>query len=129
MSDVFKPGELFVYVNGNRWELGVVKRENNSGDGYFCWYHRGDTAANTPVRCMHKLANAGWTHIDQRMDALRDMCAELYQYVVDACPDECRYRDECESESNRGAHGLPLVCVAYSILSEKLRDLGVKVSK
>ena len=125
----FKVGELFVYTNGDRWELGVVKRENNSGDGYFCWYHRGDTAANTPTRCMHKLANAGWTHIEQQMDDLRDMCAELYPYVGETCPEECKYREECESESNRGTDGFPLMCIAYNELFEKLRNFGVEVAQ
>ena len=58
MSDEFEPGELFIYVNGDRYELGKVKRPNNDGTGYFCWYHCGETAANTPTRCMHKLQNA-----------------------------------------------------------------------
>ena len=61
----FENGELFVYVNGDRWELGMVKRPNNTGDGYFCWYSLGDTAANTPTELMHKLANAGFTHIER----------------------------------------------------------------
>lgn len=67
MVDKFEPGELFVYTNGNRWELGMVKRPG-SGDGYFCWYSRGDTAAFTPTSCMHKLSNAGFTHIEQILD-------------------------------------------------------------
>lgn len=66
MADKYESGELFVYMNGDHWELGQVKRENNTGDGYFCWYSTGDTAANTPVRCMHKLANAGWSHIERK---------------------------------------------------------------
>ena len=60
----FSRGELFVYVNGDCWELGMVKRPNNTGDGYFCWYSTGDTAANTPTRCMHKLANHGLTKVE-----------------------------------------------------------------
>lgn len=64
-DDRYEPGELFVYMNGDHWELGQVKRENNTGDGYFCYYSLGDTAANTPLRCMHKLANAGWSHIER----------------------------------------------------------------
>lgn len=67
MGIKFEPGELFVYTNGNRWELGMVKRPGN-GDGYFCWYSRGDTAAFTPTSCMHKLSNAGFTHIEQLLD-------------------------------------------------------------
>jgi hypothetical protein len=53
----FKPGELFIYVNGDRYEVGKVKKENYTGDGYFCWYNTGETAANTPVDCMHKITN------------------------------------------------------------------------
>ena len=68
----YKDGELFVYTNGDRWELGKVKRPNNDGSGYFCWYSTGDTAANTPVECMHKLANAGWSRIEGEFDGVRD---------------------------------------------------------
>ena len=67
MSETYENGELFVYTNGDRWELGMVKRPG-SGDGYFCWYSRGDTAAFTPTSCMHKLSNAGFTHIEQMLD-------------------------------------------------------------
>lgn len=63
-NERFTEGELFVYVNGDRWELGMVKRPNNTGDGYFCWYSTGDTAANTPVDYMHKLANHGFTKME-----------------------------------------------------------------
>ena len=51
----FKEGELFVYINGDKAEIGKVKRENNTGDGYFCYYHEGETTANTPLECMYKL--------------------------------------------------------------------------
>ena len=53
----FKEGEIFVYINGDRFELGKVKKPNYTGDGYFCWYHEGQTTANTPTDCMHKLIN------------------------------------------------------------------------
>ena len=65
MSETYEPGELFVYMNGDHWELGEVKSANNTGTGYFCWYSTGDTAANTPTSHMHKLANAGWSHIER----------------------------------------------------------------
>ncbi|MBR3387507.1 MAG: hypothetical protein IKG84_04665 [Bacteroidales bacterium] len=68
MTETYEPGELFVYTNGDCWELGMVKGPNNSGDGYFCWYSRVDTAVNTPTSRMHKLANAGITHIEQLLD-------------------------------------------------------------
>ena len=52
----FKPGELIIYRNGERYEIGKIKRITN--DGAFVWYHEGDTAAKTPFDCMHKLTNA-----------------------------------------------------------------------
>ena len=61
-----------MYTNGDRWELGKVKRPNNDGSGYFCWYSTGDTAANTPVECMHKLANAGWSRIEGELGKMGD---------------------------------------------------------
>lgn len=60
---------------------------------------------------------------------LREACAELYPYVGETCPEECKYRDECESDSNRGTDGFPLMCVAYNELFEKLRNLGVEVAQ
>ena len=54
----FEIGEYFIYVNGDRYELGKVKRPNNTGDGYFCYYHEGSTCSNTPTRVMHKLFNS-----------------------------------------------------------------------
>lgn len=63
-SETYQPGELFVYVNGDRWELGQVKRSAGD-DTYFCYYSMGDTAACTHVDNMHKLANAGWSHIER----------------------------------------------------------------
>ena len=54
----FEDGELFVYINGDKAEIGKVKRKKNTGDGYFCYYHEGETAANTPLGCMCKLVNS-----------------------------------------------------------------------
>ena len=63
-GDEFRPGELFVYVNGDRWELGQVKSKARD-DAYYCWYSTGDTAACTPVENMRKLANAGRSHVER----------------------------------------------------------------
>ena len=52
----FKEGEYIIYQNGDRYELGRIKRITS--DGAFVWYHEGDTAAKTPFACMSKLANA-----------------------------------------------------------------------
>ncbi|MBQ7436076.1 MAG: hypothetical protein IJV30_01975 [Oscillospiraceae bacterium] len=54
MTD-FKVGEYIVYQNGERFEIGKIKRITN--DGAFVWYHEGETAAKTPFDCMHKLVN------------------------------------------------------------------------
>ena len=51
----FKEGELIVYQNGDRFEIGKIKRITE--DGAFVWYHEGETAAKTPFDCMHKLVN------------------------------------------------------------------------
>jgi len=51
----FKEGELIVYQNGDRFEIGKIKRITK--DGAFVWYHEGETAAKTPFDCMHKLVN------------------------------------------------------------------------
>ena len=52
----FKIGEYIIYVNGDRYEIGKIKRITEAGA--FVWYHEGETAAKTPFDCMHKLANA-----------------------------------------------------------------------
>ena len=54
--DEFKEGEYIIYRNGERYELGQIKRITK--DGAFVWYHEGETAAKTPFDCMHKLVNA-----------------------------------------------------------------------
>lgn len=51
----FKEGELIIYQNGDRFEIGKIKRITD--DGAFVWYHEGETAAKTPFDCMHKLIN------------------------------------------------------------------------
>ena len=54
----FKEGEYIVCQNGERFEIGKIKRITN--DGAFVWYHEGDTAAKTPFDCMHRIVN-GYT--------------------------------------------------------------------
>ena len=51
----FKESEYIVYQNGERFEIGKIKRITN--DGAFVRYHEGETAAKTPFDCMHKLVN------------------------------------------------------------------------
>lgn len=106
MTETYEPGELFVYMNGDHWELGEVKCANNTGTGYFCWYSTGDTAANTPTRCMHKLANAGWSHIEK----LRELVRELY--------DELDAATQYDAGGGRG--------VVYEF-ADRMRELGIVV--
>lgn len=54
----FEPGEPFIYQNGDRFEIGIVKRKNpHIPNSYFAWYHTGDTAAATSVIDMKKITN------------------------------------------------------------------------
>ena len=57
----FKVGEYIIYVNGDKFELGRVKRICE--DGAFVAYHEGETGAKTPFDCMHKLVNG---HVIER---------------------------------------------------------------
>ncbi len=54
MAD-FKEGEYIIYRNGERYELGRIKRITENGA--FVWYSDGETAAKTPFDCMHKIVN------------------------------------------------------------------------
>ena len=51
----FHEGEYIIYQNGERFEIGKIKRVTD--DGAFVYYHEGETAAKTPFDCMHKLVN------------------------------------------------------------------------
>lgn len=52
----WREGELILYQNGSRFEIGKIKRIVD--DGAFVYYHSGDTTAKTPFDCMRKLTNA-----------------------------------------------------------------------
>ena len=54
MKDFYE-GEYIIYQNGDRYEIGKIKRIVD--DGAFVWYHDGETAAKTPFERMHKIAN------------------------------------------------------------------------
>ena len=121
MAEKYEIGELFVYVNGDRWELGMVKRPNNTGDGYFCWYSRGDTAANTPVSCMYKLSNAGWTHIEQVCDGLRELLMTAYKAATEPDCSDCYNEHSCKNNELS-------YCVMWVELEQKMRDkLAIEV--
>jgi hypothetical protein len=52
----FKEGQLIIYHNGDRYEIGKIKRIVDNGA--FVYYSSGETAAKTPFDLMHPLANA-----------------------------------------------------------------------
>lgn len=52
----YHEGELILYQNGTRFEIGKIKRIVD--DGAFVYYHDGETAAKTPFDCMRKITNA-----------------------------------------------------------------------
>ena len=52
----FKPGDLIIYQNGDKYEIGKIKRITE--DGAFVWYHEGPTAAKTPFQYMHRMVNS-----------------------------------------------------------------------
>ena len=51
----FNEGDYIIYQNGDRYEIGKIKRIVD--DGAFVWYHDGETAAKTPFERMHKISN------------------------------------------------------------------------
>lgn len=51
----YKEGELVLYQNIDRVEIGKIKRPTD--DGAFVWYHEGETAAKTSLDCLHKIQN------------------------------------------------------------------------
>lgn len=53
--DEFREGELIIYQNCDRYEIGKIKRLTDTGA--FVWYSEGETAAKTPYEAMHKIAN------------------------------------------------------------------------
>ena len=52
----FYEGELIIYQNGDRYEIGKIKRITDTGA--FVYYSDGNTAAKTPFDCIHKLTNS-----------------------------------------------------------------------
>ena len=53
-----KPGDIVLYKNGDRYELGRVKRLAEDGNAAFIWYSDGETASRTPFDTLVKLENA-----------------------------------------------------------------------
>lgn len=58
LKDMFEPGEIVVFNDGYRIQLGEVKKKNPMvEDNYFVYYSTGDTAASTDACYLHKTEN------------------------------------------------------------------------
>lgn len=66
-TDIFKPrfevGEVVIYQNGDRFELGIIKTVerhesyNDTSYKYRVWYHTGETTAMTDEYLLKKISN------------------------------------------------------------------------
>ena len=65
----------------------------------------------------------------ERIVRLEEVIAEMYPFVGDTCPEGCRWREECNSDSNKRSDGAFLMCLAYNRYYEILEDLGIEVGK
>ncbi len=57
---MFKAGEIILYQNGDRYEVGIVKGRHDNSEGKECYrvyYHTGDTTALTDAADMKKITN------------------------------------------------------------------------
>ena len=107
----FRPGEYIIYQNGERFEIGKIKRVTD--DGAFVYYNEGDTAAKTPFDCMHKLVNASTIKADSlggeapettNEERIRSLSTErLARYIYDLgngreyCYGHCAFQDNEEA--------------------------------
>jgi hypothetical protein len=55
----FYVGQNVIYINGDTYELGIIKTliPTESGYKYRVWYHTGDTTAVTDERLLHEIKN------------------------------------------------------------------------
>lgn len=57
---MFENGEIILYQNGERYEVGIVKERYDNSEGiesYRVYYHSGDTTALTNATDMKKNCN------------------------------------------------------------------------
>lgn len=85
--------------------------------------------AHVDVQLAYIDAERRVAELEELNAGLSDLVAELLPYSGDTCPDECRYREECDGPSNQSSTGEPLLCVAYGHLLEKASELGVEVKR
>ncbi|OCN03563.1 hypothetical protein A4S06_05225 [Erysipelotrichaceae bacterium MTC7] len=65
-----KPGDWIIYKKGEEyWEIGLVKKEIQTGKGCMAWYHCGGTVASTPYEV-----------IIFRSEHIEEIVAYFYRY-------------------------------------------------
>lgn len=52
----YKEGQLIIYQNGDRYEVGKIKRFKDKNSA-FIWYYQGDTAALTDLDLIKPIIN------------------------------------------------------------------------
>lgn len=91
----FHEGELILYQNGSRFEIGKIKKIVS--DGAFVYYHDGSTAAKTPFDCMRKIINA-YTIKDTSLGGNEEQQTSELKYTCPRCGRKCASLFECLSE-------------------------------
>lgn len=62
----YKVGDLVLYQNGDRFELGIIKKKRDE-ESFWVWYHTGDTAALTHIRNLHKIINEYAFNVERKI--------------------------------------------------------------
>lgn len=91
----YEADEPVIYTNGDKVELGIVKRACGD-DEYFVNYHTGDTAARTHARHLSKLSNRHAYHIfrldpdgkeRKKIVGTTTVDKAFERFMLDACPE------------------------------------------
>lgn len=133
-DDAKTPEELVALIDGSAYMRAKAENaelvdvlhevEEEAVYAYRCLQHDCEVAIEHSQEVFEK-----WWHAECERERLKELVEELLPYAGDSCPEECRYREECDGENNRGTHGLPLTCVAYGHLVEKAAKLGVPAAR
>lgn len=83
-----KAGQYIIYRNGERYEIGKIKRVTE--DGAFVYYSDGDTAAKTPFECMHPLTNE---YVIKETSLGGERVVADYAHLKKRILEECGYRN------------------------------------
>lgn len=91
----YEVGEPVIYTNGDKIELGIVKKVCGEDD-YFVNYHTGDTAARTHASHLMKVSNRYAFHITRldpdgkerkKITGTTTVDKAFERFLLDACPE------------------------------------------